>query len=327
MAESEPIVMAETAVNREDPKIAALLASAEKLTIGTAVELETTSIMLSEIKGRQKGLTDLRLSITKPMDAAKKRVMEVFQPAVDRLGKAERTLKSLDPPDAGIRFARARLHYLQGQYRATLGETAVLTALPEPPWEAVYLAAAALGRLGRAAEALELARPYLDREEGRGAFHRLAGELLQSSGDAAASQRTYEAGLRLYPRDSALIEGVTRLAISREDWRTARNWLEAGVERPSPYLPGFLERLERVYRRIGERDKAEEALARYLAVMDPLLREPGEVPDQAILFRMSLPPMRLGSGTPVRARDTAGAQEASPDPSASSNPNASNPSR
>ena len=241
--------------------------------------------------------------------------------------KAERTLKSLDPPDPGIRFARARLLYLQGQYRAVLGETAVLTALPQPPWEAVYLAAAALGRLGRASEALELARPHLDREESRGAFHRLVGELLQRSGDLEAAQRTYEAGLRRYPRDLALIEGLTRLALSREDWRTARSWLESGVERPSPYLPGFLERLERVYRRTGERDKAEEALARYLAAMDPLLREPGEVPDQAILFRMSLPPMRLGSGNPVRARDSAGAQEASPDPSASSNPNASNPSR
>ncbi len=91
--QAEPVVLAENAVNKEDDQITALVMSAEALTITTAEELSASSNLLSTIKGRQKNLTELRLSITKPMDAAKKRVMEVFQPAVDRLASAERTLK------------------------------------------------------------------------------------------------------------------------------------------------------------------------------------------------------------------------------------------
>ncbi len=87
------VVAAETAVDREDAELTPLVASAEALTITTAEELAASSALLTNIKGRQKSLTELRLSITKPMDAAKKRVMEVFQPAVDRLANAERTLK------------------------------------------------------------------------------------------------------------------------------------------------------------------------------------------------------------------------------------------
>lgn len=103
--EQAEVVVAEIAVTREGAESRALVASAEGLTIQTAIELETSSILLMEIKGRQKGLADLRLSITKPMDAAKKRVMEVFQPAVDRLASAELTLK------------RAVLAYTQDQER------------------------------------------------------------------------------------------------------------------------------------------------------------------------------------------------------------------
>ncbi len=86
------VVMAETAVDREDAEITSLVMSAEALTITTADELRASNALLITIKGRQKNLSELRFSITKPLDEAKKRVMGVFQPAVDRLASAERTI-------------------------------------------------------------------------------------------------------------------------------------------------------------------------------------------------------------------------------------------
>ncbi len=87
------IEVAELALRREAEMGIALVSTAEALTITTAQEMGASGEFLKDIKGRQKALSDLRLSITRPMDAAKKRVMELFQPAVDRLATAERTVK------------------------------------------------------------------------------------------------------------------------------------------------------------------------------------------------------------------------------------------
>lgn len=94
IAPAESVTAAEDAVGREDAQIAELEASAGALTIETAEQLQSSSTMLTAIKTRQKDMTELRLSITRPMDEAKRRVMEVFQPALDRLGSAERAIKN-----------------------------------------------------------------------------------------------------------------------------------------------------------------------------------------------------------------------------------------
>ena len=94
IAPAESVTAAEDAVGREDAQIAELEASAGALTIETAEQLQASSTMLSAIKARQKDMTDLRLSITRPQDEAKRRVMEVFKPALDRLGAAEQKIKS-----------------------------------------------------------------------------------------------------------------------------------------------------------------------------------------------------------------------------------------
>jgi hypothetical protein len=99
------IAMAEMAVKQDDEISVAILSTADSLEIKTSEEMYATGEMLRTIKGRQKALADVRLSITRPMDAAKKRVMELFQPAVDRLATAERTVKA------------AVLTYTQGQER------------------------------------------------------------------------------------------------------------------------------------------------------------------------------------------------------------------
>jgi hypothetical protein len=91
--QAEAIALAEDAASREDTEIVALVSSVDALTIETSEQLGASGVLLTTIKTRQKALTALRLSITRPMDDAKKRVMAVFQPAVDRLAHAERTIK------------------------------------------------------------------------------------------------------------------------------------------------------------------------------------------------------------------------------------------
>lgn len=87
------IEVAVLGVRREDELSTAIVSTAEGLTITTAEEMGASGDLLKTIKGRQKALSDLRLSITRPMDAAKKQVLELFQPTVDRLATAERTIK------------------------------------------------------------------------------------------------------------------------------------------------------------------------------------------------------------------------------------------
>lgn len=93
IAPAESVTAAEAAVGREDAQITELEASAGELTIETTEQLQSSSAMLTAIKTRQRDMAELRLSITRPLDEAKKRVMEVFKPALDRLGNAEQTIK------------------------------------------------------------------------------------------------------------------------------------------------------------------------------------------------------------------------------------------
>ena len=113
------VVQAQGMIASEEADITALVLSAEELRIATDDELQASSALLTSIKGRQKALSEIRLSITKPMDAAKKRVMEVFQPAVERLGQAEATLK------------RAVLTYTQERARKLRDEQAQLEVAAE----------------------------------------------------------------------------------------------------------------------------------------------------------------------------------------------------
>ncbi len=113
------VVLAQGKVASEEADITALVLSAEELRIATDDELQASSALLTSIKGRQKALSEIRLSITKPMDAAKKRVMEVFQPAVERLGQAEATLK------------KAVLTYTQERARKLRDEQAQLEVAAE----------------------------------------------------------------------------------------------------------------------------------------------------------------------------------------------------
>ena len=55
--------------------------------------LQVAVNMMNTIAGRIKELNEIRLSITRPMDAAKKNVMALFKPAIQRLEQAEDEIK------------------------------------------------------------------------------------------------------------------------------------------------------------------------------------------------------------------------------------------
>ncbi len=83
-----------------DPKLAqlddaaiAILTTAEAFTITTLEQYSASGDVLKRIKAQQRELTDLRMSLTRPLDDAKSRTMALFKPAGDRLARAEQTIK------------------------------------------------------------------------------------------------------------------------------------------------------------------------------------------------------------------------------------------
>lgn len=93
-ARTEQIVSAvKVTIKPEIEDIAKLLATAEGFEITTSKQMEASASILHRIKERSKYITELRMSITRPMDDAKRRVMAAFAPAIDRLGQAEAKIK------------------------------------------------------------------------------------------------------------------------------------------------------------------------------------------------------------------------------------------
>lgn len=113
-AQNEAVLLAARTIGSEEELSVALASTAEALTIKTSEELEASTDLLTTVKSRQKVLTDLRQSITRPMDAARTQVMKLFQPVTDRLVAAETTIKA------------AVLTYTQEQARLQRAEQARL---------------------------------------------------------------------------------------------------------------------------------------------------------------------------------------------------------
>jgi tetratricopeptide (TPR) repeat protein len=190
-----------------------------------------------------------------------------------------------------LQFSRARLAYLNGDYRAVIEFTGPMVKPTRPSWRVVYLHGAALARLGRHKEAITLLQPYLRLAEADGRFHRLLGDIQQLAGDRASAEKAYAEGLQIYPRKPILVEGLSRVAIDAEKWNLAREVLEGGIERPSDLTPIFLERLSLVYLRLGKPQQAKTYRERYLTAADPVIAELQRPSDQGVLFNMTLPPL------------------------------------
>ena len=204
---------------------------------------------------------------------------------------AERSLAEIVPgeSEAALRFARARLAYLQGQFRGVLEQTERLLNAPVASWRVVYLHGAALGRLDKYDEAIQALRPLLGSAPAGGSLHRLTGDLHLLAGRRAAAENVYVEGLTSNPRNESLIEALSRMAIEKGKWARARDWLEAGIERPGTLKTVFLERLSLVYAKLNEPEKSKRFLERYLAATDPLLRERQAPPERGVLFSSAFP--------------------------------------
>ena len=70
-----------------------VLAVAKAIVVDSPEMAEIAASELVNIKARAKDLDEERKRITKPMDDAKKAVMDTYKPAIERLGQAETALK------------------------------------------------------------------------------------------------------------------------------------------------------------------------------------------------------------------------------------------
>ena len=100
LAPAEVIETEPKAITYNQPKESALTQSAERvLAIARSIVVDSSEMAeiaaaeLVTIKGRAKELDEERKRITKPMDDAKKAVMDIYKPAIERLGQAETALK------------------------------------------------------------------------------------------------------------------------------------------------------------------------------------------------------------------------------------------
>lgn len=101
LAPAEVIETESKAITYNQPKESALTQSAERvLAIARSIVVDSNEMAeiaaaeLVTIKGRAKELDEERKRITKPMDDAKKAVMDVYKPAIEKLNQAEAALKS-----------------------------------------------------------------------------------------------------------------------------------------------------------------------------------------------------------------------------------------
>ena len=71
----------------------ALVARATKFEIKDAVGLQKSSGILSDIATAKKKANAVRFSLTKPLDESKKRIMDLFRPAIEQFDKATAIIK------------------------------------------------------------------------------------------------------------------------------------------------------------------------------------------------------------------------------------------
>lgn len=87
------IEQAQAVAGQADDETVALLAEAETFAITSDFQYEQSGEFLRRLKAKEGELSSIRLSITRPIDQAKARVLDLFRPAGDRLEKAERAIK------------------------------------------------------------------------------------------------------------------------------------------------------------------------------------------------------------------------------------------
>lgn len=93
-SQAATVALAKDAASSSGGGSAGLVAAAHSLVIDTPEALEASTMLLRDIKALAGEMVKARLSITRPMDEAKKEVMRLFAPAVEALTGAERAVKA-----------------------------------------------------------------------------------------------------------------------------------------------------------------------------------------------------------------------------------------
>lgn len=147
------------------------LASAKVFTVDCAEVRDLAVKDLTKIKGLQKSLDETRKGITKPIDAAKAAVMDLFRAPTAYLEQAEALLKKAiqgyDREQEKLRVAeQARLEEAARQERAQLAaEAAAREAAAREEAEKIQRAAAEAAAAGKAEEAARLSAEAESRAE------------------------------------------------------------------------------------------------------------------------------------------------------------------
>lgn len=100
--------------------VKSLVNIAAAIEISNQAEFEASNIVLVDVKKRIKELDEQRKAITKPLDDAKKEVMNLFRDPIDLLERAEKYIKGLmlkytDKMEREAREEQARLQKLADQ--------------------------------------------------------------------------------------------------------------------------------------------------------------------------------------------------------------------
>lgn len=88
MSDQEKTNLAE----KEVSQAIALYDGAKKIQVITADDYTNAGQILKEVKGKSKQLDELRKSMTRPLDDSKKKIMEFFRPAEEKLAEAARII-------------------------------------------------------------------------------------------------------------------------------------------------------------------------------------------------------------------------------------------
>jgi hypothetical protein len=67
---------------------------AQSIQISTIEDFSNAGVLLQSVKSRAKEIDDLRKSMTTPLDSAKKKIMDFFRPATDKLNDATKTISN-----------------------------------------------------------------------------------------------------------------------------------------------------------------------------------------------------------------------------------------
>ena len=109
-------------------EVSALIASLPQV-VTTVAEYEAAGSRLRDVKQRSSDLDKLRKSMTRPMDDAKARVMELFRPILGELSSAETILKARmigfqEREDARVRAEQVLIEQERAAVEALAGQAA-----------------------------------------------------------------------------------------------------------------------------------------------------------------------------------------------------------